>query len=100
LTITTQDCSVDVLQICCSGLNAPLPFANAQAGDFDWDSSFSLTLSQAGISVSLSGQQTLLSDNSCHFVRIDIDANNKFQVTARAYTADGSPAGQLWSSEL
>lgn len=99
LTITTKISSVNIIQICCSGLNAPLPFANAQSGDFDWVSSFTLALSQGDASVTLSGEQMLLSDSLRHFVRIDIDPGDGFLIRAQACDAEGLPVGQSWSSD-
>ncbi|MDP2126482.1 MAG: GMC family oxidoreductase N-terminal domain-containing protein [Pseudohongiella sp.] len=98
LNLQTHTSSIDILQICCSGLNSPLPFANAQAGDFDWDTQFSIALSQQGNSIIVSGEQVLLSDSLRHFVRIDIDPRKDFLLEARAFDAGGSAIGQPWSS--
>jgi cholesterol oxidase len=99
LSVKTNNSRINILQICCSGLNAPLPFANAQTGDFDWDTDFTLQLSQAGTRVSVSGEQVLVSDSPRHFVRIDIDPRKNFLLQVRAFDASGAVTGQPWSSD-
>jgi len=86
------------VQVCCSGLNAPLPFANAQKGDYDWDIEFSLRLRAHGADVGMRGVQQLLTDHTRHFVRMDIDAGNHFDLTVQAYDARSLKVGRPFST--
>ena len=98
LCATLAQGQVRITQICCSGLNAPLPFANAQAAAFDWDSSFRLLLNDSGGDIELSGRQHLLTDNPRHFVRLDVD--DGYQLTVQAYAGNGAAAGEVYRTTL
>ncbi len=98
LCATLAQGQVRMTQICCSGLNAPLPFANAQAAAFDWDSSFRLLLNDSEGVIELSGRQHLLTDNPRHFVRLDVD--DRYQLTVQAYAANGAAAGEVYRTAL
>jgi hypothetical protein len=87
-----------ITQICCSGLNAPLPFVNAQAAAYDWDTSFRLLLNDGEGDIEWSGQQYLLTDNPRHFVRLDI--NDSAQLMVQAFAADGSATGGAYTASL
>lgn len=90
---------VSVLQICSSGLNSPLPFVNAQKGDYDWDAEFEISLREAATEVRIRGMQHLITDHSQHFVRLDIDAESGYRLTAQAYDAASTQVGQPFSTD-
>ncbi len=98
LELSSAGYTVPVVQVCCSGLNAPLPFANAQKGDYDWDIEFSLWLRAHGADVGMRGVQQLLTDHTRHFVRMDIDAGNHFDLTVQAYDARSLKVGRPFST--
>ena len=87
-----------ITQICCSGLNAPLPFVNAQAAAYDWDTAFRLLFNDGEGDIEWSGRQYLLTDNPRHFVRLDI--NDLGQLMVQAYAADGSATGEAYTASL
>lgn len=94
IAMDTGDTRVNILQLCCSGLNSPLPFANAQAGDHDWQTALQLPLRQGDTQLTLTAEQTLLTDHPRHFVRIDIDPVSDFRVTVQACDVEGAALGQ------
>lgn len=99
LELETEGQRVSVVQICCSGLNAPLPFVNAQRGDYDWDTAFELPLKASKARVTIRGTQHLLTDNSQHFVRLDIDGSRNFALSVQAYDAAGEAVGTAFKSD-
>lgn len=100
LCATSAKGTVVITQLCCSGLNAPLPFVNAQAAAYDWDTSFGLLLDNGEDAIQWTGRQLLLTDNPRHFVRLDIDPDDGNQLTVQAYAADGSTSGRAYKSSL
>lgn len=100
LVASSDQGSVSITQICCSGLNAPLPFINAQAAAYDWDTSFGLLLEHEQSAIQWTGRQYLLTDHPRHFVRLDIDPDDGMRLKVQAYAADGSMSGRAYQSAL
>lgn len=92
------DGQLRITQICCSGLNAPLPFVNAQAAGYDWDTAFRLLLNDGEGDIEWSGRQYLLTDKPRHFVRLDI--NDSGQLMVQAFAADGAATGGAYTASL
>src|SRR5690606_29702051 len=82
-----------LLQLCCSGLNAPLPFVNAQRGDYEWNTPFKFRLRAPKTEVLVRAEQHLLTDHMQHFVRLDIDGSNRSELRVQAFDAGGAATG-------
>ncbi|MDH7942739.1 GMC family oxidoreductase N-terminal domain-containing protein [Pseudohongiella sp. SYSU M77423] len=87
-----------VVQLCCSGLYAPMPFANANIHNYDWDQTVSVTLRHHGVEpVTISARQYLLSHSLQHFIRLDLQPQNSgFRLRMQAFDAQGRPCGPAW----
>ena len=95
--------TVQLTQVCASGLYAPMPFANANVNDHDWEKAIDLTLSvppsakkQPASQLHITGHQVLLSNANQHFVRLDLQPELNNQLRMQAFSANGEPAGPAW----
>lgn len=92
--------SVQLTQVCASGLYAPMAFVNANVNDHDWHNEIDLTLTlpdrRQASGLHISGRQILLSDSKQHFVRLDLDPGRDNRLHMQAYDASGEPAGPAW----
>ena len=92
--------SVQLTQVCASGLYAPMAFVNANASDYDWHKEIDLTLEgpvgQQGSQLRIVGRQILLSNAKQHFVRLDLAPDRDYRLHMQACDAGGEPAGPGW----
>lgn len=85
---------INLTQVCCSGLYAPMPFVNANINDYDWEQRFQLNLAQdKKPAVTISGQQELLYQGQQHFIRIDMMADKHWSIKMQAFGPDGEACG-------
>lgn len=92
--------SVSLLQVCSSGMYAPMPFINSNINDYDWKSPISVSLRQPGKdpleNVVVDVRQVLLSNHQQHFVRLDLEPGHDFRLRLQAFAADGRSIGPAW----
>ncbi len=69
--ISSGQKTIRLVNVVASALNAPYPFANAQAKDFEWGVSQVLELPESDIKIEFT--QSLLSESSQQFSRLDYD---------------------------
>ena len=66
---------IEAWQVVSSGLYAPMPFANAQPADYDWNQPVCLP-KEAGYDVEVTAESGLLCSGRSHFLRIDAERTN------------------------
>lgn len=84
--------SVSLIQVCSSGMYAPMPFINSNINDYDWQSPISVSLKNVVVDV----RQVLLSNHQQHFVRLDLEPEHDFRLRLQAFAADGRSIGPAW----
>ncbi|MBC52235.1 MAG: hypothetical protein CMQ34_00200 [Gammaproteobacteria bacterium] len=100
------EASVQLTQVCASGLYAPMAFINANANAHDWHNEIDLTLDlevdgpgredNGGSQLHISGRQVLLSNAKQHFVRLELQPASDYRLHMQACDAAGSPVGPAW----
>ncbi len=94
--------SVQLTQVCASGLHAPMAFVNANINDYDWQDEFDVSLlaHNAGMTqvthINVRGRQILLSSAKQHFVRLDLEPAPASRLRMQAFGPDAQPAGPVW----
>ncbi len=84
---------VNVLQICSSGIYAPLIAINTNRNSILWDTPFDITLPGSNVSIASKGQK-LITDHRQHFVRLDLHDTEQDpfpRLEILAYDAAGNP---------
>jgi cholesterol oxidase len=79
-------------QIVSSGLYAPMPFANADAADYDWNRSVRVVTSDdAGGKVEIFAESGVLCSGPPHFVRVDAECtSDRWRLGVMVSGSDGA----------
>jgi len=84
---------LNLLQICASGLCAPVPFASSLPGEFSFGTYNQVTLGAGATAIAIQSTDRLLTAHSRHFVRVDVTKDTVTQLRVQAYDHIGAPVG-------
>jgi cholesterol oxidase len=92
LDLHAGDLEMTAWQIVSSGLYAPMPFANADAADYDWNRSVRVVTSDdAGGKVEIFAESGVLCSGPPHFVRVDAECtSDRWRLGVMVSGSDGA----------